>query len=378
MLARKMKKLLTICIPTYKRPITLRRCIISVVEQIQRYGLEVQVQVYVTNDASPDNTAQILDEFKPLNYFTYVNRENNLGMSANIKSMLEEALLESIFQLIITDDDYLQPDTLDLVVKYLECQHAKNPDVSLIWTPRYSYTEDGKLHVVVCRSFQEDTLIPPSTKNAGRYMFNGFVLSGLILKSEDIDFFLWHGNLENAFFPVIFSGELMMRKPSLFWDLNLVHHTVLNVCHWEDWGRSEAEINLRLFVDFINSYAVIGRRIKSSLQTIFFYVSAYPSILRMMGSLLISSTNVFRLSYGESAVLRNIAKVSFLKVEPPTRILFFVAAIRILSGCLFNVAKYKILSYISIDRSKKEKCHEAFLHNRQRLANAVFLIRWST
>lgn len=387
-----MTKLLTICIPTYKRPITLRRCIISVVEQIQRYGLEGQVQIYVTNDASPDNTAQVLEEFKALTCFNHVNREVNLGMSSNIKCMLEEALLGSTYQLIITDDDYLQPDTLDSLVKYLADLLAKNREVPLIWTPRYSYTENGKLYCVVCRSFQKNTLILPSIRNAGRYMFNGFVLSGLVVKSKDIDFSLWHEFIDNAFFPVIVTGEIIMRKPSLYCDLNLVHHTVLNECHWEDWGRSEAEINLRLFVDFINSYAVIGKRIKPVFQAILFYLSAFSSVSLMMNSLLISSVNVFRLggiehtassgglfrlSDSESAALLNISRVSFSKIEPPSRILFFAAEIRILLGCLFKMAAYKILSYISIDRIKAERRNEAYLQYRQRLANVAFLMRWS-
>jgi|GEM_PF-1889583 len=372
-----MTKLLTICIPTYKRPITLRRCIISVVEQIQRFGLEEQVMVYVTNDASPDNTAQVLDEFKSLNCFRHVNREKNLGMSANIKCMLEEALLESTFQLIITDDDYLQPDILDAVVKFLKVQLVANPDVPLIWTPRYSYTEDGKLYCVACNPFDEDTLIPPSIRNAGRYMYNGFVLSGLIVKAGDIDFSLWNEHLENAYFPVIFSGDLISRKPSLFWNMNIVHHSVLNECHWERWGQSEAEITLRLFIDFINVFVVIGGRIKPALQAPLFYASAFPSVLLMTNSLLISSGGFYRLSVSESAALLSIDRVSFSKVELPAKILFFVAAIRIVTKCSINAAKYKILSFISIDQSKRERRQEAFLQYRQRLANAAFLMRWA-
>jgi len=372
-----MTKLLTICIPTYKRPITLCRCIISVVEQIQHYGLEEQVRIYVTNDASPDNTAQVLEEFESLNFYKHVNREKNLGMSANIKCMLEEALLESTFQLIITDDDYLQPDILDAVVEFLKVQLVANPDVPLIWTPRYSYTEDGKLHGVVCNPFDEDTLIPPSIRNAGRYMFNGFVLSGLIVKAGDIDFSLWNKHLESAYFPVIFSGDLISRRHSLFWNMNIVHHSVLNECHWESWGQSEAEITLRLFIDFINAFVVIGGRIKSAFQAIPFYVSVFPSVLQMMNSLLISSGGFYRLSVSESAALLNVGRVSFSKVELPAKILFFVAVIKIVTKYSINAAKYKILSFISIDQSKREGRQEVHLQYRQWLANAAFLMRWA-
>lgn len=372
-----MTKLLTICIPTYKRPITLRRCIISVEEQIQRFGLEEQVQIYVTNDASPDNTAQVLEEFKSVACFKHVNREKNLGMSANIKCMLEETLLESTFQLIITDDDYLQPNILDSVVEFLTAQLAASPDVPFIWTPRYSYTEDGKLHCVVCRPFQRDTLIPSSSRNTGRYMSNGFILSGLIVKAREIDFYLWNDYLENAYFPIIFSGDLILRKHSFFWDMNIVHHTVLNECHWDRWGQSKAEIKLRLFIDFMNAYVVIGRKIKPPFQASLFYVSAFPSVFEMINSILIWSGAFYRLNDRESATLLKIDRVSFSKVELPAKIILFVAAIRIVSECSFNMAKYKILSSITFDRTKKDRRQAAFMQFRRWLSNTLFLMHWT-
>ena len=122
-----MKKLLSICIPTYKRPPTLRRCIESVVRQIERSKLQDQVDIYVANDASPDHTAEVLAEFEMLEFFRGVNRETNLGMSVNIKRMLEEALEVSSFQLIITDDDYLLADRLAEIVKALTLLETSNP-----------------------------------------------------------------------------------------------------------------------------------------------------------------------------------------------------------------------------------------------------------
>lgn len=371
-----MTKLLTICIPTYKRPNTLRRCINSVAEQIQRFGLEEQVGIYVTNDASPDNTAQVLEEFSSLNCFKHVNREKNLGMSANIKCMLEEALLESTFQLIITDDDYLQPDILDAVVKFLVAHDAASPNVPLILPPRYSYLEDGNLLCIVCKPFQGDTLIQPSTRNVGRYMFNGFVLSGLIVKSSDIDFSLWNENLENAYFPVIFSGELMLRKPCLYWDMNIVHHTVMNKCPWERWGQSDAEISLRRFTDFINAYVVIGRKVKPTFQSFLYYISAFSSICTITNNILISSGDFYRLSVEESASLLSLDRVSFSRVEPPARILLFIAAVRIVYGCLSKAAKSKLLSFLAISRSRRESSLKDFTEYQRQLSNVSFLMRW--
>ena len=370
-------KLLSICIPTYKRPNTLHRCIVSVVEQIQHFSLQEQVQIYVTNDASPDNTAQILDEFKPLDFFKGVSREKNLGMSANIKCMLEEALRESVFQLILTDDDYLQPEVLESIINFLSEQLAVNPDIPLILTPRYSYTEDGNLHTVVCRPHKQDAIFPPSISNAGRYMFNGFVLSGIIVKSSEIDFSLWNEYLENAYFPVIFSGDLILRKRSYFWDKNIIHHSVHNECHWERWGNSDAEISLRLYIDFINAYAAIGKRIGPAYQSLTFYVSALSSIRNFTNGLIIINGGFFRLSDSESHALMNIKRVSFSMVEMPAKILFYLAALKILFDCVFRMGILKLLSIITPDQYKRKKRKGSFERHRQMLANAAFMMRWS-
>lgn len=370
-------KLLTICIPTYKRPTTLLRCINSAAEQIKRFGLEEKVEIYVANDASPDNTADVLDEFRSMKCLRRVDRGSNLGMSANIKCMLEETMMQSTYQLIITDDDYLQPGVLKSTIEFLTTQFVANPNVSLIWTPRYSYTEDGEFHGVVCNPFSEDMLIPPSLINAGRYMNNGFVLSGLIVNAGSIDFTLWNEHLENAYFPVIFSGNLISKKPSLYWNINLVHHTVLNKCHWERWGKSDAEITLRLFIDFVNTFVVIGKRIESSLQTPLFYASTFPSVSKQINNLLISFDEFRRLSTGDSTTLLSTDRVSFAKVMLPARIIFYIVIIKTMTICSINAAIYGIYSSISIDQSKKVGRWGSHLGYRRRLSNAAFAVRWA-
>lgn len=370
-------RILTVCIPTYKRPDSLRRCIQSVVAQIKHYALEEHVQIYVANDASPDSTVQVLSEFDTMTCVRYVNRERNLGMSANIKCMLEEAMSMSVFQLIITDDDYMEPDVLESTVKFLELQLTENPEASLIWTPRYSYTEDGKLLCVMCKPFNNDRLIPPSSANAGRYIFNCFILSGVIIKSQDIDFELWNDHLENAYFPLIYSGDLFLRKPSVYWDKSIIHHSVLNECHWESWGRSDAEINLRLFVDFMNAYAVISRKIKPALQSFLFYVLAFPGMSQFMQGILISNGGFSRLDDKEIVALLLIDRVSMARIESPARLIISLALIKILPACLIKLMIFKTLSLIPAEKFRQARRSEKVRQYKQQLANAAFIIRWS-
>lgn len=280
--------LLTICIPTYKRPNTLRRCINSIAAQIKHFGLEEQVLIYVTNDASPDNTTEVLDEFNRLSYFKGVTREQNLGMSVNIKCMLMEVAKGSDYQLIMTDDDYLQPDMLGEIVKFLREQQNDSNRAPAIWTPRYSYTEDDKLHCVVCNPFKDNSFINPSAANAGKYMNNGFVLSGLILRAECVDYQFWEEYKENAFFPMIFFADLLFRSGGYYWNKNIVHHTVLNECHWERWGKNDVVIALRLFTDYVNAFGIMAKKLNQFQKAALFYLSSFPSIRNRVDHFLLS------------------------------------------------------------------------------------------
>lgn len=283
-----MNKILTVCIPTYKRSLTLRQCIDSIVMQVEEFGLSDLVDIYVANDASPDNTNEVLSSFEGFNYFHSISRSQNVGMNVNIRLMLEEVSYKSEYQLIITDDDYLQLDGLKKIVGFL---HTKKDDISVakaIWTPRYSYKENGDLYCVVCNPFKRDSLVKPSVFNAGRYMSNGFVLSGLFVCAKQIDFKFWETYSDNAYFPMIFFGDLILNSGAYYWNCNVVHHTVLNKCHWESWGASDLLIEIKKFSDSINTYKIISTRISGRFELLKFYYALFPSIVATVSNFIAS------------------------------------------------------------------------------------------
>jgi len=295
-----MKRILAVCIPTYKRSLTLRRCIESVRDQIEQYSLSDHVDIYVANDASPDDTVGVLHAYESLGYFHGVTREQNLGMNVNIKCMLAEAAEKSDCQLIITDDDFLQPDILYEVVELL--RRKRDDNVSAIWTPRHSYTENGELHCISCSPFRQDTCLRPSAVHAGRHMVNGFVLSGLIVCAGRIDFEFWERYRENAYFPMIFFGDLLHRGGVCYWHRNIVHHTVLNKCHWESWGRNDLLIEIRKFADYLNAYGIMATGVPAGLRRILFYGAAFPSIARAVGGFMHAPV----LKYEKALVLESV------------------------------------------------------------------------
>ena len=357
-----MTKLLTFCIPTYKRPDTLRRCIDSIVLQIEKYDLSNCVDIYVTNDASPDDTVTVLCAYESLSYFSGVTREKNLGMSVNIKCMLTEVAKKSDYQLIITDDDYLQADVLSEIVEFLRGQQDAGNSVPAIWTPRYSYTEDGTLRRVDCKPFKDSRQVRPSAVSAGKYMNNGFVLSGLILRADCIDYAFWEQYRDNAYFPMILFGDLLFRSGGYYWNNNIVHHTVLNECHWEMWGENDVVIALRLFTDWMNSYGVMAKKVHKNYKAASFYFSSISGIRYRMRDVLYS-----RLMVDKHMTLDAIYKLKargVLKFNFPLRLLMICALPRIAINALVSIIRLKLAMLVrgkQKEQQRRKACDEKFM-----------------
>jgi hypothetical protein len=133
-------------------------------------------------------------------------------------------------------------------------------EVAALFVPRYSYLEDGRLHCIVCQPFQDDCLITPSPEAVMRFAGNGFILTGLFMKPEKIDYGLWQANLPNAFFPIIYFGALLQVESVAYRNRNWFRHTVLNLCHWDAWGSTERLRLVRLCHDYLEVLALLRRR----------------------------------------------------------------------------------------------------------------------
>ncbi|WNC86869.1 glycosyltransferase [Thermosynechococcus sp. QKsg1] len=254
-----MKKL-EFLIPSYKRPQTLVRAIQSITTQVKQFELADKVSIVVVDDCTPNFSCDdirkqinILPEIVDIRTNTY-----NKGMSLNIRDMVFESSAD--FACILTDDDYLQPNILIDIINFIDnltsYENNTNVQIGSFFVPRYSYLEDGSLHCVVCKPFEQDTLIPRGTINSIRYLHNGFILTGLFFKPKLINFSLWNENIENAFFPLIYFFDLLLKYDCFFINRNWFVHTVLNRCHWEAWGTTDYQRKIRLYTDYMKAITI--------------------------------------------------------------------------------------------------------------------------
>jgi abequosyltransferase len=107
--------LLTIAIPTYNRSRYLARLLDSLIPQLQQ---EIRVEVIISDNASPDNTSAVLEEYARRGLrFLSLRNETNLGPDGNILNCFLRASGRYLW--IVGDDDVLLPGSVESVLKLL-------------------------------------------------------------------------------------------------------------------------------------------------------------------------------------------------------------------------------------------------------------------
>ena len=92
---------ISILIPTFNRAQYLPRAVESALSQDYN-----NIEVIVSDNASTDNTMEVMERFKDNKNFKYFRNNKNLGMVRNWKKELDEYSSGDYF-IILSDDDYL-------------------------------------------------------------------------------------------------------------------------------------------------------------------------------------------------------------------------------------------------------------------------------
>jgi glycosyltransferase involved in cell wall biosynthesis len=126
--------LITVIIPTFRRPQLLRRAILSVLNQTFS-----AFQVCVYDDASNDTTQQIVTELAETDSrIKYYCHEQNIGAGANFNYGLKE--VNTLFFSFLSDDDLLLPHFFEVAMQSL----SSDPDV-MFYAGLTFQVEDNKI-----------------------------------------------------------------------------------------------------------------------------------------------------------------------------------------------------------------------------------------
>lgn len=123
--------LLSICIPTYKRAGYLKNCLHAFLSQLNIENKPL-VEIYVSNNASPDNTTEIVNEYIAKGHeITYHINSENIGPDNNVASCFKKAKGKYVW--VFADDDYLLPGCLNPIISILKTNNVGVVYLSSLW-----------------------------------------------------------------------------------------------------------------------------------------------------------------------------------------------------------------------------------------------------
>ena len=124
---------LSFCIPTYNRAPFLENAL-SYFET--RYRFDFPYEIVISDNASTDNTAEVVEAFRARGLpISYHRRSSNGGSLANTASAFHHAI--GTYAFYHADDDLLVPEGIVEAVQYLD----ENPDVAVCHAPWTLYNE---------------------------------------------------------------------------------------------------------------------------------------------------------------------------------------------------------------------------------------------
>lgn len=123
-----MRPKLTIAIPTYNRAEKLLECINRVIE----YSNNLNVEIIVSDNASLDNTREIVVSIIDNNpSIRYYRNSENLGFDGNFLNCFEKATGEYVW--LLSDDDIILPGAIESVLEGLDkkpiCMHLNSSNI---------------------------------------------------------------------------------------------------------------------------------------------------------------------------------------------------------------------------------------------------------
>jgi glycosyltransferase involved in cell wall biosynthesis len=117
-----MNKSLSICIPTFNRAKYIKQSLDILIPEAEVYN----IAIYISNNASSDDTIQILLEYK-YEYLFIKNQKTNIGIDKNMLEVIK--LNKAKYYWLIGDDDIIIPNSLGNLLKQI---NEKNPDIMIV------------------------------------------------------------------------------------------------------------------------------------------------------------------------------------------------------------------------------------------------------
>lgn len=168
---------LSICIPSYNRPKTLRRLL----DTIDSRYIE-DIQIVICEDMSPArlDIRATVEDFKKTTRYTvkYIENDANCGYDKNLRQLMLNA--DGEYLIYMGDDDGFIPEALDVYIEWLK----KHPKYAYILRSYITRSPDGKVDYY--RYFSEDKFFEAGQKTYETLFLKSVSISGFTIKRECI------------------------------------------------------------------------------------------------------------------------------------------------------------------------------------------------
>jgi glycosyltransferase involved in cell wall biosynthesis len=181
-----MTPIISIIIPTYKRPAQLERLLLSIISNTQQ-----KIDILVIDDDPEMSAAPLVSKFSRIRYFAKrgINRglssSRNLGISLSIGKYL----------IFVDDDDYLYASAIDSYLQQL------NPAITFYYSD-FQYIRPDRIDTMRLDNLTQNKLLVVNHIPAGAFMIEKAAIKSNFdpyLKShEDWDFLLRNVNIEES------------------------------------------------------------------------------------------------------------------------------------------------------------------------------------
>ena len=132
--------LLSICVPTFNRAISLERTLGMIISQMD--GYESIIEVVILDNCSPDDTEEVARQYaEKYNYIRYYKNHENIGFDRNVDSVIKKSSGEFVW--ILADDDYIEQNSIGKIINVI----VNNSEANFILLNYALYKDDFKTFV---------------------------------------------------------------------------------------------------------------------------------------------------------------------------------------------------------------------------------------
>lgn len=203
------KYFISICIPSYNRPKTLKRLLDSI--DAKDYS---SVEIVVCEDKSPSRELirDVVNDFKRTTKYSlvYVENENNLGFDGNWRELSVKASGE--YLLYMGDDDAFIPGQLDVFIKWLK-DHPEPYYILRSYIRKYG--ENGK-NIEYFRYYDDDKFFAPGEDGYKAFFMKSISMSGYTIKRSCSLEFLNNEINDTLLYQLYLLAEVCFKYPSAY------------------------------------------------------------------------------------------------------------------------------------------------------------------